>query len=140
MFDLHTDKYHTRKNFSASTDKKLLTSTAKGSMCEQFQSAGYIYMVGSNVCCKDCCLAYLNHYFGDVPKYIIINSKDSIFNGTDLINPLPLLWKGDAEEIIDTLNAFGFDVYYSENINDCIIVFPQWWDVPCFNYKDLDKK
>lgn len=137
MFDLHNENFHLRRRFTNKTDSNILTVTSEGSLCESFSLAGYEY--NTNMHCKDCALAYMNAYYPEgVPNYVILPKEDTFFVDSELIYPVPVLWKGDADFIISKFNSKGLDVYYSGNPEDCIIVFPQFFDIPSFNFRKYE--
>ncbi|MBP3917423.1 hypothetical protein [Clostridium sp.] len=133
MYDL-SKNFYKRNELSIKKDESVLTGEGPGSLSSCIRSKGYRFM--KDVCCPECALSYLHEYIGDVEKYVIYTEKDANFANKNLVNPLPLIWKGDAGEIIDTFNKHGFDCYWSGNEKECIFIFPQYWDYPTMNFKE----
>lgn len=136
MYDL-SKNFYKRKVIRNAKDVTTITSAGDASMGAAFENMGYVYFHG--MCCVECALAYVKTYIGEAGKYVIIVDSDmklSSISSKSLCGPLPVVWKGNSDEIIKNFNSYGFDVYYSGNPKDRIFVFPQYWDYPIRNYEE----
>ena len=107
MYDL-SKNFYKRNELSIKKDESVLTGEGPGSLSSCIRSKGYRFM--KDVCCPECALSYLHEYIGDVEKYVIYTEKDANFANKNLVNPLPLIWKGDAGEISMDLIVTGVEM------------------------------
>lgn len=105
-------------------DKTLLLGSTETSAPTIFANHGYAYI--ANICCRECARKYIKENLSDSANFLILANEDLMFNGAELIFPMPILWKGNANEIIAVFNEMGFSIYHG-NEDEAIMILPKYF-------------